>query len=295
MASVLISSAFGDHVPRRRARVVRVLKSRRGRGNKFGTRISEGATLQNQNIQIEEVPAGTFSLEEVRSIGTSYGSPQNDLVTANSFGSRAPASNNYGAPQRAALSSNYVSATPIQAPSSSFGGAAAPAPQRVASQYESPKVEVPSSNFGIISKDAQSQTASASSQFSVRQAPSEVKPVAILRSVFNTPGSEGFERTYDFSFEADNGISQESSGELKTINDSEVYVMRGSYSYTGADGAEYVVNWIADENGYRANAEHLPIAVEIPFEEQRDAVAAQIRFAQERGAAEETQFQKSYQ
>lgn len=34
--------------------------------------------------------------------------------------------------------------------------------------------------------------------------------------------------------------------------------MQGSYSYTGPDGILYTVNYIADENGYRAEGKHLP-------------------------------------
>lgn len=34
--------------------------------------------------------------------------------------------------------------------------------------------------------------------------------------------------------------------------------MQGSYSYTGPDGVVYTINYIADENGYRAEGAHLP-------------------------------------
>ncbi len=57
--------------------------------------------------------------------------------------------------------------------------------------------------------------------------------------------------------------------------------MKGSYEYIGPDGNIYVVDWEADENGYRASAPHLPQPVEIPFPEQRAAVEAQLRFAAE--------------
>ena len=80
---------------------------------------------------------------------------------------------------------------------------------------------------------------------------------------------------------------------MKKIGDAEVLVMRGSYEYTGADGLVYTVNWVADENGYRAKAEHLPKPVEIPFPEQRAAVAAQIQFAQEEDRRREAKEYKS--
>ena len=42
------------------------------------------------------------------------------------------------------------------------------------------------------------------------------------------------------------------------FGEEEVVVMRGSYEYIGADGLTYVVDWEADENGFRAAAPHLP-------------------------------------
>lgn len=34
--------------------------------------------------------------------------------------------------------------------------------------------------------------------------------------------------------------------------------MQGSYSYTGPDGIVYTINYIADENGFRAEGAHIP-------------------------------------
>ncbi len=68
--------------------------------------------------------------------------------------------------------------------------------------------------------------------------------------------------------------------------DAPFVVMRGSYSYTGADGQEYVVDWFADETGFHPSAAHLPRPVEIPFPEQAAAVAEQLRFAREQQEAE---------
>ena len=111
------------------------------------------------------------------------------------------------------------------------------------------------------------------------------EPIAIVRSVYNAPGTLGYETTYNFDFEAENGIKQSAEGELKTIDDAEVMVMKGSYSYMDANGEEVVVTWYADETGYHAESSILPVAPEIPFEEQRVAVEAQIRFAAEERAA----------
>lgn len=107
------------------------------------------------------------------------------------------------------------------------------------------------------------------------------KPVAIMSSVYNAPGMNvNSLNTWDYAFEAENGIKQSAVGEMRTIGDDEVVVMRGSYEYIGADGLTYVVDWEADENGFRASAPHLPQNVPIPFPEVQAAVDAQVRFAE---------------
>merc|ERR1711902_322218 len=83
----------------------------------------------------------------------------------------------------------------------------------------------------------------------------------------------------------ENGISQDVSGEMKMVNDNPVYVMRGSYSYIGADGQTYTVDWYADETGYHPSAPHLPVSVEPNHPEVAAAVRAQLAFAAEEEAA----------
>ena len=106
-------------------------------------------------------------------------------------------------------------------------------------------------------------------------------PVAITRSVYNAPGTIPGVNDWNYEFEAENGIKQAAAGEMKDIGDSLVMVMKGSYEYIGSDQLTYVVDWVADENGFRASAPHLPKPVAIPFPEQQAAVDAQIRFAAE--------------
>lgn len=45
--------------------------------------------------------------------------------------------------------------------------------------------------------------------------------------------------------------SRQETGELKRIGDAAVSVVTGSFSFTSDDGEVYVVNYIADENGFR--------------------------------------------
>jgi len=41
-------------------------------------------------------------------------------------------------------------------------------------------------------------------------------------------------------------------------------VKNGSYSYTAPDGTLITVNWVADENGFQATGDHLPVAPPMP-------------------------------
>ena len=41
-------------------------------------------------------------------------------------------------------------------------------------------------------------------------------------------------------------------------------VARGSYSYTTREGKLITVNWVADENGFQATGDHLPVAPPAP-------------------------------
>ena len=105
------------------------------------------------------------------------------------------------------------------------------------------------------------------------------QPIGIVEQTF-LPQLDG---SFVYSFESENGIKQQASGELKPIGEdgADVVVMKGSYEFIGADGQTYTVDWEADENGVRPSAPHLPKSVPIPFPEQQAAVYAQIRFAAE--------------
>merc|ERR1719336_2276387 len=106
-------------------------------------------------------------------------------------------------------------------------------------------------------------------------------PVALLRSE-NTGINDG---KFRYGYEAENGISQDVSGEMRTINDNQVYVMRGSYSFVGTDGQTYKVEWYADETGYHPSAPFLPKPVEPIHPEIAAAVRAQLEYAAQEEAA----------
>lgn len=74
-----------------------------------------------------------------------------------------------------------------------------------------------------------------------------------------------------FSYETGNGIQAQEQGYLKNAGNaqSEAQVMQGSFSYTGPDGVTYTINYIADEDGFRAEGAHLPTPPPIPEAIQR--------------------------
>ena len=63
------------------------------------------------------------------------------------------------------------------------------------------------------------------------------------------------------SYETSDGITRAETGEVKNVGqDNEFVAVRGTYSYTAADGQVYTVNYIADENGFQPQGDHIPVA-----------------------------------
>ncbi|XP_053695165.1 flexible cuticle protein 12-like [Sabethes cyaneus] len=64
---------------------------------------------------------------------------------------------------------------------------------------------------------------------------------------------------YNVAYETSNGISGAEQAQLKTFaDDVAAIVVKGQYSYTGADGVVYSLNYVADENGFQPEGAHLP-------------------------------------
>ncbi|XP_063621498.1 larval cuticle protein 1-like isoform X1 [Cydia splendana] len=92
-------------------------------------------------------------------------------------------------------------------------------------------------------------------------APAEQDPPKILRSDFEVQP----DGAYAYAYETEDGIKKDENGELKTVNDEEnkpheVVVVRGSYSYTDAEGKPHSVTYYADETGFHAESEDIPKA-----------------------------------
>ena len=74
-------------------------------------------------------------------------------------------------------------------------------------------------------------------------------------------------KTFTDSFASEDGIQVEASGSQRRVGPKPEdigTVSRGSYSYVAPDGVTITVNWVADENGYRATGDHLPTPPPMP-------------------------------
>ncbi|XP_023172388.2 endocuticle structural protein SgAbd-6-like [Drosophila hydei] len=64
---------------------------------------------------------------------------------------------------------------------------------------------------------------------------------------------------YNFAYETSDGVSRQEQGELKNVGtEQEALSVRGTISWVAADGQTYSLNYIADENGFQPQGEHLP-------------------------------------
>ncbi|XP_046393074.1 endocuticle structural glycoprotein ABD-4-like [Ischnura elegans] len=101
------------------------------------------------------------------------------------------------------------------------------------------------------------------------------EPIAIV----SQNSDQGPDGSYVFSYETANGIRSETTGEVRPnpnpplTKDAEgaaqIVVSRGSYSYTAPDGTPITLTYIADENGFQPQGDHLPVAPPIPAAIQR--------------------------
>lgn len=83
---------------------------------------------------------------------------------------------------------------------------------------------------------------------------------------------------YKFGYESANGIQVIEQGQVKNEGQKdEANVAEGFYSYKGDDGKEYSVQYVADENGFRAVGDHLPTPPSLPEENQRLIAEAYAR------------------
>ncbi|XP_068143990.1 cuticle protein CP14.6 [Drosophila tropicalis] len=96
-------------------------------------------------------------------------------------------------------------------------------------------------------------------------------PASIIKQE-NVNNADG---TFNSSYETSNGIRVENIGTLKKItiprsedangqvieeHEAVILVQTGSYSYNDPDGNVISVQYVADENGFQPQGDHLPVA-----------------------------------
>ncbi|XP_055706767.1 flexible cuticle protein 12-like [Phlebotomus papatasi] len=83
------------------------------------------------------------------------------------------------------------------------------------------------------------------------------RDATILRYENDNIGVDG----YKYAYETSDGQNAYAQGELKNFGpETNAVVSQGSFSFVGEDGVTYTINWVADENGFRADGAHVPTA-----------------------------------
>ncbi|ALC43212.1 Cpr65Av [Drosophila busckii] len=77
----------------------------------------------------------------------------------------------------------------------------------------------------------------------------------ILRYDNDNIGTDG----YNFGYETSDGVTRQEQAELKNAGtEQEALSVRGSVSWVAPDGQTYTLHYIADENGFQPQGDHLP-------------------------------------
>ncbi|XP_017048560.1 endocuticle structural protein SgAbd-6 [Drosophila ficusphila] len=77
----------------------------------------------------------------------------------------------------------------------------------------------------------------------------------ILRYDNDNIGTDG----YNFGYETSDGVTRQEQAEVKNAGtDQEALSVRGSVSWVAPDGQTYTLHYIADENGFQPQGDHLP-------------------------------------
>merc|ERR1711962_1112677 len=112
---------------------------------------------------------------------------------------------------------------------------------------------------------------------------SVASPVAVAKTRVVGIRSQSFQPSgngaFRYAFDTENDITASAEGSVKTVDDTEVVVMKGEYSYVGSDGNTWKVEWFADETGFHPTAPFLPKSVQPNHPEVAAAVKAQLAFA----------------
>uniref|UniRef100_A0A2H1V805 SFRICE_019043 n=1 Tax=Spodoptera frugiperda TaxID=7108 RepID=A0A2H1V805_SPOFR len=89
-------------------------------------------------------------------------------------------------------------------------------------------------------------------------------PIPIVRFESDGPNPDG---SYKWLYETGNEINAEESGYVKNFGQGEgkeIQTAEGKFSYKAPDGSLIALTYIADENGFQPQGDHLPTPPPIP-------------------------------
>nr|NP_001299568.1 endocuticle structural glycoprotein SgAbd-5-like precursor [Papilio xuthus]BAM18044.1 cuticular protein PxutCPR30 [Papilio xuthus] len=86
-------------------------------------------------------------------------------------------------------------------------------------------------------------------------APQNPQDVQILRYESNNAGLDA----YNFAWELSDGSLHEEQGQLKNQGtENEGIAVQGRYAWVGPDGVNYIITYVADENGFQPTIQQGP-------------------------------------
>ena len=71
--------------------------------------------------------------------------------------------------------------------------------------------------------------------------------------------------SYSYLYELSDGQFKEESGTLSKVGDEFILIVNGNYGFIDGNGNKYRVDYISDENGFRATGDHLPDQEQGPY------------------------------
>ena len=94
------------------------------------------------------------------------------------------------------------------------------------------------------------------------------EPIAIVKYDNEGVNADG---SYQWSYETANGIAAQESGQLKNAGNEETEALeaQGQFSYKADDGTPISLTYIANENGFQPQGDHIPTPPPIPPAIQR--------------------------
>jgi len=90
--------------------------------------------------------------------------------------------------------------------------------------------------------------------------------------------------SYKWEYATSNEIKANEQGQLKEVGTERAIDVQGAFSYISPDGTPISLTYIADENGFQPQGDHLPVAPAIP-----EAILRALEYIKEHPPQEQPQ------